>query len=188
MAKEAPYLGQYCYSPYTGLEILERVAWSLVQATLFRWSPRNLHRFRAYLLRLFGAEIPEPDKVVIFPSVRVVFPSRLALAPRTMVGPRVTVYNLGRITLKRGVNVSQNCHLCAGSHDYSRWSMPLVTRPITIEENAWLAADVFVGPGATIGELCVVGARSVVFKDLPARTVCGGNPCLVIKARPDPVE
>jgi putative colanic acid biosynthesis acetyltransferase WcaF len=64
--------------------------------------------------------------------------------------------------------------------------MPLVAKPIEIGENAWLGADVFVGPGVSIGELCVVGARSVVIKNLPARTVCAGNPCKVIKDRIPP--
>ena len=64
--------------------------------------------------------------------------------------------------------------------------MPLVTQPIVIGENAWLAADVFVGPGVTIGELAVVGARSVVVNDLPARKICVGQPCRPIKDRPEP--
>jgi putative colanic acid biosynthesis acetyltransferase WcaF len=46
---------------------------------------------------------------------------------------------------------------------------------------------VFVGPGVTIGELCVVGARSVVMKDLPARQICAGSPCRALRVRPDPV-
>jgi len=103
-----------------------------------------------------------------------------------MIGPRVTVYNLARITLQRGANVSQNCHLCAGTHDYAKWSMPLVAKPITIGENAWLGADVFVGPGVSIGALSVVGARSVVVKDVPSQTVCAGNPCRVLKPRTPP--
>jgi putative colanic acid biosynthesis acetyltransferase WcaF len=98
--------------------------WALVQSTVFRWSPRPFHRFRAHLLRWFGADIPVPSQVVVFPTAKVTYPWRLSLAPRTMIGPRVSVYNLGRIELRRGANVSQNCHLCAGSHDYSRWSMP----------------------------------------------------------------
>jgi putative colanic acid biosynthesis acetyltransferase WcaF len=103
-----------------------------------------------------------------------------------MVGPNVTLYNLARITLGRGANLSQNCHLCAGTHDFTQWSMPLATAPISIGENAWLAADVFVGPGVTIGELCVVGARAVVVRDLPPRTICVGHPCRPIKDRPEP--
>jgi len=103
-----------------------------------------------------------------------------------MVGRNVTIYNLGHITLRRGANVSQNCHLCAGTHDFLRWDMPLVTAPIVIGENAWIGADVFVGPGVTVGELCVVGARSVVVRDLPPRRICVGQPCRPIKDRPPP--
>jgi putative colanic acid biosynthesis acetyltransferase WcaF len=186
MPKEKPYLGQGTLTPFSSREIADRTFWLLVQSTLFRWSPRPFHSFRASLLRLFGADIPEPGKVVIFPTVRVVFPSKLSMAPRSMIGPGVSIYNLAAITLKRGANISQNCHLCAGTHDYNAWNMPLLAKPITIGENAWLGADVFVGPGASIGELCVIGARSVVIKDMPARTVCAGNPCRVLKDRAPP--
>ncbi len=186
MISEPPYLGQHCVTPYPRREVVLRWLWALVQATVFRWSPRPLHGFRARLLQLFGAEIPEPGKVVIFPTARITFPWQLSLAPRSMIGRNVTVYNLARVTLLRGANISQNCHLCAGTHDYLRWSMPLVAQPIEIGENAWLGADVFVGPGVTIGELCVVGARSVVVKDLPRRTLCVGHPCRPIKERPEP--
>lgn len=179
-------MGQGSSTPYSTREIAARMLWSVFQSTLFRWSPRSFHGYRANLLRLFGADIPEPGKVVIFPTVSVVFPSNLSLAPRSMIGPGVKVYNLARITLQKGANISQNCHLCAGTHDYARWSMPLVTKAITIGENSWLGADVFVGPGVSIGELSVVGARSVVVKDVPPRTVCAGNPCRVLKARTPP--
>jgi putative colanic acid biosynthesis acetyltransferase WcaF len=183
---EAPYLGQDCASPYSRREILGRELWALVQATVFRWSPRAWHGFRARLLRLFGAEIADPARVVIFPTARVTFPWLLTLEPRAMVAPRVRLYNLARITLRRGANLSQGCHLCAGTHDFHRWSMPLTAKPIVIGENAWLAADVFVGPGVTVGELAVVGARSVVVRDLPPRQVCVGHPCRPIKDRRPP--
>lgn len=181
--EEKPYLGQNCVTPFPRREVLLRWFWAVVQSTLFRWSPRPFHGFRSRLLRLFGAEIPEPSRVVIFPTAKITYPWRLTLAPRSMVGPHVTLYNLARITLQRGANVSQNCHLCAGTHDFQRWDMPLIARPILIGENAWLGADVFVGPGVTVGELCVVGARSVVVKDLPSRTIGVGQPCRPVKAR-----
>lgn len=180
-----PYLGENCGTPYPKSVVLGRWLWLAVQSTLFRWSPRPMHGFRAALLRLFGADITGP--VVIFPTVRISFPKNLSLAPRSMVGPHVNLYNLARIRLEYGANLSQHCHLCAGTHDFMRWSMPLVVRPITIGRNAWLGADVFVGPGVTIGELSVVGARSVVVRDLPARRICVGTPCRPVKDRGDPV-
>jgi len=186
MSSEPPYLGQGCTTPYPRSAVLGRWAWAFVQTTFFRWSPRPMHAFRAWLLKLFGADIAEPAHVVVFPSARITFPDKLVLAPRAMIGPGVTLYNLATITLERGANISQNCHLCAGTHDFNRWSMPLMTAPIVIGKNAWLGADVFVGPGVTIGELCVVGARSVVVKDLPPRKICVGHPCRAIKDRGEP--
>ncbi len=188
MANEDPYLGQGCSTPYSGGTVALRLVWSIVQSTLFRWSPRPWHSFRARLLKLFGADIPEPGKVVVFPTASIVFPKNLALAPRSVIGPKVVVYNLAAISLLRGATISQNCYLCAGTHDYNRWSMPLVTLPIVVGENSWLGANVFVGPGVSIGKLCVVGACSVVVKDLPPRTVCAGNPCRVLKNRETPAE
>ena len=186
MTPDTPYLGRNCTTPYPRSEVLRRWVWLSVQVTLFRWSPRPLHAFRAHLLRLFGADIQAPAQVVIFPTARITHPWKLSLAPRTMIGPGVTLYNLGPVRLEFGANISQNCHLCAGTHDITQWSMPLVTRPIVIGRNAWLGADVFVGPGVTIGELAVIGARSVVVKDQPARMVCAGNPCRPLKPRPEP--
>jgi len=186
MPSELPYLGQHCVTPYPRGHVILRGCWALVQATLFRWSPRSFHSWRAWLLRLFGADIPQLTRVVIFPTVKIVFPWKLSLAPRAMVGPRVTLYNLARITLQRGANISQNCHLCAGTHDITQWSMPLLTAPIVIGKNVWLGADVFVGPGVNIGELSVVGARSVVVRDLPAGKICVGHPCRAVKDRVTP--
>ena len=186
MSDEPPYLGQHCVTPYPRREVLRRWLWAFVQATIFRWSPRPCHGFRTRLLRLFGADIPAPGQVVVFPTARITFPWKLTLAPRSMVGRNVTLYNLARITLCRGANLSQNCHLCAGTHDFNRWDMPLVTAPIVIGENAWLGADVFVGPGVTVGERCVVGARSVVVRDLPPRKICVGQPCRPVKDRAEP--
>jgi putative colanic acid biosynthesis acetyltransferase WcaF len=186
MSGEGPYLGQHCVTPYPRSEVVRRWIWAVVQATAFRWSPRPFHAFRARLLRLFGARINSPGKVVVFPTVRVTFPWKLILEDHAMIGPGVTLYNLASITIQRGANISQNCHLCAGTHDFNRWSMPLVTRPIVIGENAWLGADVFVGPGVAVGTLCVVGARSVVVRDLPARKICVGHPCRPVKDRVEP--
>ncbi len=185
MSNPAPYLGQDCATPYPKNEVLRRWLWLMVQSTIFRWSPRPLHGFRAGLLKIFGADITGP--VVIFPTARVVFPWKLSLAPRSMVGPHVNLYNLAPIRLEHGANLSQHCHLCAGTHDFTRWAMPLVAQPIVIGPNAWLGADVFVGPGVTVGELCVVGARSVVVRDLPARQVCAGSPCRPLRERSLPV-
>jgi putative colanic acid biosynthesis acetyltransferase WcaF len=95
----------------------------------------------------------------------------------------VDCYCVAPIKIGAHSTVSQYSYLCAATHDIERPDMPLVAAPITIGDGAWVAADVFVGPGVTIGDGAVVGARSSVFKDVPPWTVVVGTPAKVIKKR-----
>jgi putative colanic acid biosynthesis acetyltransferase WcaF len=87
------------------------------------------------------------------------------------------------ILLEAHAIVSQGAHLCAGSHDIEDPNFPLVVRPITIGEYAWVAAEAFVGPGVHVGAGAVLGARAVTFKDLEARHVYIGNPAQSVRRR-----
>jgi putative colanic acid biosynthesis acetyltransferase WcaF len=86
------------------------------------------------------------------------------------------LYALGPISLGRATTVSQNSHLCAGSHDYRHADRPLTKPPITIGDSVWICADAFVGPGVNIGDGAIVGARAVVIKNVPEQTIVAGNP------------
>ncbi len=79
--------------------------------------------------------------------------------------------------------VSQRTHLCAGTHDYSLPDLPLRRPPIRIGSGGWICADAFIGPGVTVHDNSVVGARAVVTKDVPAGMVVAGNPARVVKTR-----
>jgi putative colanic acid biosynthesis acetyltransferase WcaF len=95
----------------------------------------------------------------------------------------VDCYCVDKINIGRHATVSQYSHLCTASHDYNLIDMPLVTAPISIEDNAWITADVFVGPGVIVGNGAVVGARSVVTHDVEAWTVVAGNPVKIVGYR-----
>lgn len=58
--------------------------------------------------------------------------------------------------------------------------------PVTIGNSVWIGGSVTILPGVTIGDNCVIGAGSVVTKDVEANTVVGGNPAKVIKRLPQP--
>jgi len=161
-------------SPHSTGNKLARLAWGVVQTLLFRPSPRNLHRWRNLLLRMFGARIDPTSRV--YPRARIWAPWNLVMGRGACISDDVDVYCVATITLGEFSTVSQYCYLCAASHNFEDVSQPLTTAPIVIGRRAWLAADVFVAPGVTVGEGAVVGARSSVFNILPAWTVSYGNP------------
>jgi len=155
--------------------------WWVVQATLFRCSPQFAYRFRAWLLRAFGAQVGQG--VVIRPTVTVSYPWKVSIGDYAWVGDDAVLYSLGEIEIGANAVVSQRSYLCAADHDYTLVDFPIRSRKITIGAQAWLAADVFVAPGVTIGKGSVIGARSSVFKDMPAGMVCFGYPCVPVKPR-----
>lgn len=168
-------------SPHSLTNRLARVLWGLVYTFLFRPSPRPLHRWRNLILRAFGARLHPTARV--YPRARIWGPWNLIMGAHACIADDVDVYNVRPITIGESSTVSQYSYLCGATHDYEDPVHPLVPKPITIGKNVWIAADVFVGPGLTIGDGTVVGARSTVLKDLPEWTVAVGNPARGVKPR-----
>ena len=160
---------------------LLRLFWGICYVLLFRPSPRPLHAWRAFLLRCFGAKIGKGCHV--YPRVQIWAPWNLELADQVGIADGVICYSMALIAIGTRVVISQGAHLCTGTHDYENPTFQLYARPIHIEAQAWLCADCFVGPGVTIGEGAVIGARAVATKDMPPWSVCAGNPCKPIKPR-----
>ena len=132
-------------------------------------------------MRLFGAKIGRD--VHIHPTARIAVPWNLHIADEASVGESAILYSLGLIFIGRRATVSQHAHLCAGTHDHHCADMPLIKSPISIGAGAWICADAFVGPGVTIGEMAVVGARAVVIKDIAPNAIVVGNPSRVVGER-----
>ena len=99
------------------------------------------------------------------------------------IGNDVDIYCAAPITIGAYSTVSQYSYLCSATHDFEDVDPPVVAKPIEIGTRCWIAADVFVGPGVTIDDGTVVGARSAVFKDLPAWVVAIGTPAKPVRKR-----
>jgi putative colanic acid biosynthesis acetyltransferase WcaF len=158
-----------------------RVFWRMIWITLFRTSPRMLHGWRRFLLRLFGAKIGR--RTYVYSTVKIWAPWNLEMADGSCLSHYVDCYCVDKIQLGRNATVSQYSHLCTASHDYNQASLPLTTAAIRIDDNAWVTADVFIGPGVTIGVGAVVGARATVIRDVEPWTVVAGNPARPIGKR-----
>ncbi len=159
--------------------------WKFANTFLFRPTPQVMFGWRSMLLRLFGAKIGK--RVLIRPSVTVLSPWKLSIGDFSWVGDDVVLYSLGDILIGSNSVISQRSYLCAGSYNYTRPSFDIYGLPVVISDQVWVATDVFIGPGVTIGEGTVVGARSSVYKDLPAGYICYGNPAEPVRPRPLPL-
>ena len=155
--------------------------WWLVQSTLFAMSPQVMYGWRRWLLRLFGAKVG--TKAIIRPSVKIPYPWKLTIGDYCHIGDEVHLYTYGEIEIGDCAVVSQRSYLCTGYHDHTSPTFDLLAKKIVIEPEAWVAADVYVGPGVTVGYGAVIGARSSVFRDIPAGVIAAGSPARVIRER-----
>jgi putative colanic acid biosynthesis acetyltransferase WcaF len=165
---------------YTKGEIFRRILWGAGQL-LFRFSPRPCFGWRRLVLRCFGAKIGA--NVNTYGSTRIYFPWNLTVGDWSALGEEAFIYNLGPVTLGEKVTISHRAQLCAGTHDYKQADLPLLKPPIIIRDQAWICADAFIGPGVTVGEGAIVGARCVVTKNVEPWAIMGGNPARFIKQR-----
>jgi putative colanic acid biosynthesis acetyltransferase WcaF len=166
--------------PYSARDYLRRALWRVVYILLVRPAPPRTGAWYRFWLRVFGARA---GRSCFTPTATIKHPWWFSIGDHSTLGDRVTVYNLGPVSIGSQTVLSQDVYVCAGTHDYTSPLMPLLRPPIRIGDNVWICAGAFIGPGVTIGDGAVVGARSVVFKDVPPWTVVAGNPARVIKQR-----
>mgnify|MGYP000594087731 CR=1 FL=1 len=99
------------------------------------------------------------------------------------------ILDCAHVTIGNQVMCAPNVQLYAATHPLDaklRCSGPELAKPIKIGNRVWLGGGVIVCPGVTIGDNTVIGAGSVVVKDIPANVVAAGNPCRVIRQLPVP--
>jgi len=160
---------------------LRRLNWNLCWAIFYRTSPRPLHSWRAFLLRLFGAKIG-PD-CHFYPRSKVWAPWNLICANQVTAGDGVEIYNPAPVTLGSHAILSQEAYLCGATHDYDDPAFPLIAYATTIGAYAWVCARASVAPGVNIGEGAVLGLGSVATRNLDPWTVYAGVPAVKVKER-----
>jgi len=93
---------------------------------------------------------------------------------------------IGPVTIGNNVIMAQNIVVSALNHEYRDVTMPIqaqkiLTNPIVIEDDCWIAANSVITSGVTVGKHSVVAANAVVTKDVPPFSVVAGNPAKIIK-------
>lgn len=160
---------------------LRRLVWNIASALLFRWTPTPLHAWRCFLLRSFGAKIGVSN--YIYPTAKIWAPWLLETEDVVTLGPRCEVYNPGGVFLGHHTIISQDAYLCGATHDYNSVDFTYLKKQIRTEPYTWICARAIVLPGVRCGEGSVLGAGSVMSRNLDPWMVYAGNPAKALKPR-----
>lgn len=156
--------------------------WRLVGQRLMRITFHNWYGLRRYLLGLFGASVHPTAR--IRPSARISHPWSLSIGAHSSIGDWAILHGPGPIRIGVRCTISQYAHLHAGAPNCLEPDEPVRTSAITVEDDAWIAADTFVGPGVTVGEGAILGTRSSAYSDLEPWSIYAGDPARRLRARP----
>ncbi|MGW8374161.1 sugar O-acetyltransferase [Streptomyces sp. ODS28] len=124
------------------------------------------------------------EDVVVRAPLYADYGYQVFIGPRTFVNWGVMLADVARITIGADVQIGPNVQLLTPTHPVepgprrAKWES---AEPITLGDNVWLGGGVIVCPGVTIGENTVVGAGSVVPRDLPPDVVAVGNPARIVR-------
>ncbi len=160
---------------------LRRLRWNICWAVLYRTSPRPLHSWRSFLLRLFGATMG--PNCHFYPRSKVWAPWNLICADQVTAGDGTEIYNPAPVTLGSHAILSQDAYVCAATHDYDDPAFPLIAYAMNIGAYAWVCARASVAPGVNVGEGAVLGLGSVATRSLDPWTVYAGVPAVKVKER-----
>lgn len=168
-------------------EKLVQRLWEVVRVVLCFTTLFFMRKWRRFITLLFaricqgGANIH--NLASLARNCRIDYPWNVMIGELSSIGAGAWVYALDKIIIGKNVCIGEDVRLLTGSHDVASPHFDLVTKPITINDNVWVATGAIILPGVTIGEGAVVAAGAVVTKDVEPWTVIGGNPAKFIKKR-----
>jgi acetyltransferase-like isoleucine patch superfamily enzyme len=137
-------------------------------------------RVRELLSELIGG--PVADSVRVFPPLTADFGKNITIGERVFLNAGCRFQDQGGITIGDDCLIGHNAVIATLQHDIApERRADLVPSPVVIGRNVWLGANVTILPGVTIGDDAVVGAGSVVTRDVPARSIVVGSPARVVR-------
>ena len=168
-------------------EKLAQRVWEVTRVILCFTTPFFMRKWRRCVTTIFAYCCGEGQYIHNSASLarncRIDYPWNVSIGEMSSIGSGAWVYALDKIMIGKNVCIGEDVRLITGSHDVASFNFDLTTKPITVNDNVWVATGAIVLPGVTIGEGAVIGAGAVVTKDVEPWTVVGGNPAKFIKKR-----
>ena len=140
-------------------------------------TPEEIHEFMGRIL-----DKPLDESTTVLPPLNIDYGKPVSIGKRCFIQQCCTFFGRGGIEIGDDVFIGPKCNLITINHDVNPDNRSATYgKPIKIEDKVWLGINATVLPGVTLGYGCIVGANSVVTKDVPPMTIVAGNPARIIK-------
>lgn len=143
--------------------------------------PSNLEKRNSIINKLLGYQ---PDNLELLSPFTCDYGNNIVLGKNVFINSNCYFMDGAKITVGDNVFIGPSCGFYTANHplDYQTRNQGIEQAlPILIGNNVWLGGNIIVLPGVEIGDGCVIGAGSVVTKDIEANSIATGVPCKVIK-------
>ena len=135
--------------------------------------------YAGILNEIFGDRIGE-GSTVLSPEKKGAYYNRITIGRNVIINAGFTAMAFGGVTIEDDVVIAPNVQILTNNHDPYERSI-LTCRPVRIQKGAWIGAGSSILPGVSVGRYAIVGAASVVIKDVPDYAIVVGNPAHVVK-------
>lgn len=140
-------------------------------------TPEEVHEFMGRIL-----DKPLDESTTVLPPLYIDYGKPVTIGKRCFIQQCCTFFGRGGIEIGDDVFIGPKCNLITINHDVNPDNRSATYgKPIKIEDKVWLGINATILPGVTLGYGCIVGANSVVTKDVPPMTIVAGNPARIIK-------
>lgn len=141
---------------------------------------------RAKLWRIIGAEIGAGSQIL--GGTVMLSASNIRIGSQTTINTNCRLDGHGGLSIGDNVMIGANCQIISATHNIDRFDIPMKFQGIkkafvTVGDDVWIGASVIILPGVTVGRGSVIGAGSIVTKNIPEFAICAGNPAKLIRFR-----
>lgn len=153
-----------------------------ITCTILNYSPSFIRTFvLRFLLKHLGKK-PLIDSYCYFR-----YPWSISIGDYVSINRGVKIFNSSfkncKIFIGNNVRIGPEVKILGGTHNYFYKDLPDIGKDVIINNDVWIGCDAIIMPGVEIGQGAVIGAGSVVTKDIPPWSIAVGNPARVIKKR-----